>query len=89
MFVNQLLSISTSLLLLASPYIYTYILPTIPSPLFSLLSPDIANTDIMKQTGERWRAMSPEEKHPWEALAAQDKQRYDEEMAAHNAAAQL
>lgn len=48
-------------------------------------TPDIANTDIMKQTGERWRAMSAEQKGPWEALATQDKQRYDEEMAAHNA----
>lgn len=45
---------------------------------------DIANTDIMKQTGERWRAMSAEQKTPWEALAVQDKQRYDEEMAAYN-----
>jgi hypothetical protein len=48
-------------------------------------NPEIANTDIMKQTGERWRAMSSEQKHPWEALATQDKQRYDEEMTAYNA----
>lgn len=48
-------------------------------------TPDIANTDIMKQTGERWRAMSVEQKAPWEALAVQDKQRHDEEMAAYNA----
>lgn len=39
----------------------------------------------MKQTGERWRAMSTEQKAPWDALATQDKQRHDEEMAAYNA----
>lgn len=47
-------------------------------------NPDIANTDIMKKTGERWRAMSEEERAPWEALAAQDKQRFDDEMAVYN-----
>ena len=46
-----------------------------------LFDEDIANTDIMKQTGERWREMSAEQKAPWESLAKQDKQRYEEEMA--------
>lgn len=46
-------------------------------------TPDIANTDIMRQTGERWREMSTEQKAPWEALARQDKQRYEEEMAVY------
>jgi hypothetical protein len=39
----------------------------------------------MKQTGERWRAMTPEQKSPWEALATQDKLRHEEEMAVYNA----
>jgi len=46
--------------------------------------PEIANTDIMRQTGERWRQMTPQQKAPWEALSAQDKQRYEDEMAAYN-----
>ena len=48
-------------------------------------NPDILNTDIMKETGNRWRAMTPEQRQPWEELAAQDKARYDQEMAQLNA----
>jgi hypothetical protein len=46
-------------------------------------NPSIINTDIMKETGNRWRAMTPQQRQPWEDLAAQDKARFDQEMAAH------
>lgn len=46
-------------------------------------NPDVINTEILKETGIRWRAMTPEQKQPWEDLAAQDKIRYEQEMAAH------
>ena len=46
-------------------------------------NPNIINTDIMKETGNRWRAMTPQQKQPWEDLAAQDKARFEQEMAAH------
>ena len=45
-------------------------------------NPNIINTDIMKEAGNRWRAMTPQQKQPWEDLAAQDKARYEAEMAA-------
>jgi hypothetical protein len=47
-------------------------------------NPNIINTDIMKETGNRWRAMTPQQRQPWEDLAAQDKARFDQEMAAHS-----
>jgi hypothetical protein len=46
-------------------------------------NPNIINTDIMKEAGNRWRAMTPQQKQPWEDLAAQDKARFEQEMAAH------
>ena len=46
-------------------------------------NPNILNTDIMKETGNRWRAMSLQQRLPWEDLATQDKARFDQEMAAH------
>ena len=52
-------------------------------PVIKSENPNIINTDIMKETGNRWRAMTPEQRQPWEDLAAQDKARFDQEMAAH------
>jgi hypothetical protein len=46
-------------------------------------NPNIINTEILKETGNRWRAMTPQQKQPWEDLAAQDKARFEQEMAAH------
>jgi len=46
-------------------------------------NPDVINTEILKETGNRWRAMTAEQKQPWEDLAAQDKIRYEQEIAAH------
>ena len=36
--------------------------------------------DVSKIIGERWRAMDSEEKAPYLAIAAEDKERYDREM---------
>ena len=51
-------------------------------PVIKNENPNISNTEIMKEAGNRWRAMTPAQKQPWEDLAAQDKARHEAEMAA-------
>ncbi|KAK9355142.1 high mobility group box domain-containing protein [Lipomyces doorenjongii] len=46
-------------------------------------NPGIAFGQVGKLLGERWKALSPKEKVPYEARAAQDKKRYEEEKAAY------
>jgi len=43
-------------------------------------NPDFKVTDISKELGERWRAMSTEQKERFQELADKDKQRYKDEM---------
>ena len=40
----------------------------------------ISAVDVMKRLGEAWRALTPEQKEPFNRLHLQDKQRYDEVM---------
>ena len=48
--------------------------------------PGISSANIMKELGTRWKkALSAEEKAPFEKLAAADKERYTQELAAYNA----
>ena len=48
---------------------------------FSL--PQILATDITKMISEAWKALSDQEKAPWEQLARQDRARYEQEKAAY------
>ena len=48
-------------------------------------TPDIKFTDLGHVMGERWRALSAEEKKGYEDLANADKKRFQDEMAAYNA----
>ena len=48
-------------------------------------NPGIAFTEIGKVLGEKWRQVSADEKKPFEDQAAEDKARYEREMAAYKA----
>lgn len=39
---------------------------------------------VGKQLGERWKALNEKQRAPYEAKAAQDKKRYEEEKASYN-----
>ena len=47
-------------------------------------NPDITFGQIGKVLGEQWKAMSDKEKVPYEAKAARDKQRYEQEKASYS-----
>jgi len=40
-------------------------------------------TDIAKRVGERWQALSPDEKEPFETQAAAAKEKYNTELAGY------
>mmetsp|Transcript_20431 Transcript_20431/g.30219 ORF Transcript_20431/g.30219 Transcript_20431/m.30219 type:complete len:644 (+) Transcript_20431:30-1961(+) len=46
--------------------------------------PSLKLTEVSKVIGERWRALTSEDKKKYEELAAEDKTRYTNEMAAYN-----
>jgi len=46
--------------------------------------PDIKFVDMGTILGERWRALSPEEKQVYEDMANEDKERFNKEMQAYN-----
>lgn len=48
------------------------------------LEPEAKVTDIMRAIAEAWAKLTDEEKQPWKIAAEQDKQRYEEEMAAYD-----
>lgn len=48
-------------------------------------TPDMKFTEMGHVMGERWRALTPEQKKKYEDLANDDKKRFNEEMAAYNA----
>ena len=46
-------------------------------------NPGIAFTEVAKVMGEKWRNVTGDEKKEFEEMAAKDKARYEEEMAAY------
>ena len=48
-------------------------------------NPDISFADLNKQLGAEFKALSAEEKKPWEDMAAADKERYTKAMADYSA----
>ena len=47
-------------------------------------NPQVTFGQIGKILGERWKALGPSERAPYEAKAAMDKKRYEDEKAAYN-----
>lgn len=43
-------------------------------------NPEIAQTDIMKELGKRWKDLGDDDKAPFIKQAEEDKARYEEEM---------
>jgi len=48
-------------------------------------NPGIKFGEVGKMLGEKWKALSEKQRAPYEAKAAADKKRYEEEKAAYNA----
>ena len=48
-------------------------------------NPGIAFTDVAKALGEKWKNVTADEKKEFEEMAAKDKSRYEQEMAAYKA----
>eukprot|EP00286_Rhodomonas_abbreviata_P021096 CAMPEP_0181305358 /NCGR_PEP_ID=MMETSP1101-20121128/9683_1 /TAXON_ID=46948 /ORGANISM="Rhodomonas abbreviata, Strain Caron Lab Isolate" /LENGTH=795 /DNA_ID=CAMNT_0023411261 /DNA_START=27 /DNA_END=2414 /DNA_ORIENTATION=+ len=48
-------------------------------------NPDIAQKDILRELGAKWKELTAEEKKKWEDKAAVDKARYEKENAAYKA----
>jgi len=48
-------------------------------------NPGIQFGQVGKVLGERWKALSAKQRDPYEAKAAADKKRYEDEKAAYNA----
>ncbi|KAF2016145.1 hypothetical protein BU24DRAFT_422491 [Aaosphaeria arxii CBS 175.79] len=51
-------------------------------------NPGIKFGEVGKMLGERWKALSEKQRTPYEAKAATDKKRYEEEKAAYQAGAE-
>ncbi|KAF2084958.1 non-histone chromosomal protein 6 [Saccharata proteae CBS 121410] len=49
-------------------------------------NPGIKFGEVGKLLGERWKALNEKQRAPYEAKAAADKKRYEDEKAAYNAA---
>lgn len=47
-------------------------------------NPDISFGDLGKRIGELYRALTPEEKEPYEKMATNDKKRFERDNAAYN-----
>lgn len=47
-------------------------------------NPGISFGQVGKVLGDRWKALSEKQRQPYEAKAAQDKKRYEEEKAKYN-----
>lgn len=52
-------------------------------------NPGIAFGQVGKVLGERWKALSEKQRQPYEAKAAADKKRYENEKAAYQAVGDL
>jgi len=51
-------------------------------------NPGVSFGQVGKILGERWKALTEKQRGPYEAKAAADKKRYEDEKQAYNAAAQ-
>ncbi|KAF7714393.1 Non-histone chromosomal protein 6 [Penicillium ucsense] len=51
-------------------------------------NPGITFGQVGKMLGDKWKALSETERKPYDAKAAADKKRYEEEKAKYNAAAE-
>lgn len=51
-------------------------------------NPGISFGQVGKVLGERWKALNDKQRAPYEAKAAQDKKRYEDEKATYNADAE-
>ena len=47
-------------------------------------NPNATFGEVGKRLGERWKALSDKQRAPYEAKAAADKKRYEDEKAAYN-----
>ncbi|CAO3598525.1 unnamed protein product [Absidia cylindrospora] len=50
-------------------------------PLLTKEHPTFNQPELAKLLGEKWKALSDEDKKPYQKVATQDKERYDQEMA--------
>ena len=57
-----------------------FLVPDTPA----LLSLTVPPGQVGKLLGERWKALSEKQRAPYEAKAAADKKRYEDEKAAYN-----
>lgn len=48
-------------------------------------NPDVTFGQVGRILGERWKALTPDEKTPYEAKAEADKKRYESEKELYNA----
>ena len=53
--------------------------PHAPTPQVKEKNPEFKMGDIAKELGAMWRALSAEEKEPYEEMARKDKERYEKE----------
>ncbi|KAG0649934.1 Non-histone chromosomal 6 [Hyphodiscus hymeniophilus] len=51
-------------------------------------NPGITFGQVGKVLGERWKALNEKQRAPYEAKAAQDKKRYEDEKASYNVSAE-
>jgi hypothetical protein len=49
----------------------------------------VATGQVGKVLGERWKALNDKQRTPYEAKAAQDKKRYEDEKATYNVSADM
>lgn len=54
-----------------------------------LLTSSRETGQVGKVLGERWKALSPKQREPYEAKAKTDKQRYEDEKASYNVSTSL
>ena len=54
-------------------------------PIIKEEKPETTFTEMGKLIGEKWREISSEEKKKFEAMANEDKERYNKELAKYNA----
>jgi len=72
-------SVKTSGMTILESLLVSFFVFTLHSNLLTLLIGQVG-----KVLGERWKALSDKQRQPYEAKAAADKKRYEDEKAAYN-----